>query len=153
MKRLAILLVFSVLLAACAAPAPPTGGTAESRGDAQAGPPPASETATSSVVARLLAQARQAERVGDLSATEANLERALRIEPRNARLWHYMARLRMAQKAYPEAASLAAKSNSLAQGNRALHHDNWRLISQALTLQGDSEAAAAAAARAAAFKE
>lgn len=152
MKRLAVLLVSSVLLAACAAPAPPTGPAAEPRGDAQAGPA-ASETATSSVVARLLAQARQAERVGDLSATEANLERALRIEPRNARLWHYMARLRMAQKAYPEAASLAAKANSLAQGNRTLQHDNWRLISQALTLQGDSEAAAAAAARAAAFKE
>ena len=152
MKRLAILLMSSVLLAACAAPAPPSGGTAGPRGGGQAGPA-ASEPVTSSVVARLLVQARQAERVGDLSATEANLERALRIEPRNARLWHYMARLRMAQKAYPEAASLAAKSNSLAQGNRALHHDNWRLISQALTLQGDSEAAAAAAARAAAFKE
>lgn len=152
MTRLAAMLLTSALLAACAAPTPGSWPETEAPGRESPGSSPAGATATSGVVTRLLAQARRAEAVGDLSGTEANLERALRIEPRNPRLWHYMARLRVAQKAYGEAASLAAKSNSLARGDRHLLHDNWRLISQALTLQGDTAGAQAAAARASEFR-
>lgn len=142
-----------MLLAACAAPGPQPGAGDPGEGpghDSREAPPAAT---SDGVVDRLLVRARRAEQVGDLSGAEAALERAVRIAPRDAKLWYYMARLRMAQKAYPQAASMAAKSNSLAHGNRSLQHDNWHLISQALTLQGDAEGAAAASARAAALKD
>ena len=96
---------------------------------------------TSKAALALLAKARQAANEGQLSVAEAQLERALRIEPQNAVLWHYMAKLRLHQGQISQAAGLAAKSNSLDQGDPQLQADNWRIIAHARYQKGDKAGA------------
>lgn len=95
------------------------------------------DSRTSKTVLALLDNARSAAKAGQLHTAESQLERALRIEPRNAVLWHYMAKLRLHQDRITEAAGLAAKSNSLAGHDRKLQADNWRIIAHARHQQGD----------------
>jgi len=99
---------------------------------------------TSKAALALLARARSAAKSGELDVAEAQLERALRIEPRNAVLWHYMAKLRLYQGRLGEAAGLAAKSNSLARSDPRLQANNWRIIAHARYQQGDLAGAQAA---------
>lgn len=79
----------------------------------------------------LLAQADRQRAAGNLESAAASLERALRIEPRNAWLWHHLAKVRLDQGKYDLAANLAAKSNSLAAGDQELIEKNRALIRQA----------------------
>jgi len=88
-------------------------------------------------VVALLANSEQQQKAGDTSAAVGTVERALRIEPRNAHLWNRLARLRFEQKRYTMASDLAAKSNSLAAGDSALKRQNWSLIAKARRIQGD----------------
>lgn len=99
------------------------------------------QAGTSKAVLALLAKARQSAMEGQLGRSEAFLERALRIEPRNPVLWHYMAKLRLNQGRLDEASGLAAKSNSLDRNNKTLQADNWRIIAHARHQQGDIEGA------------
>ncbi|MGW8183786.1 MAG: tetratricopeptide repeat protein, partial [Burkholderiales bacterium] len=69
---------------------------------------------------------------------------ALRLEPRNPRLWQELARVRLKQGEYAQAESLAARSNSWAGGDRQLRAENWRLIAQAREARGDAAGARAA---------
>lgn len=78
---------------------------------------------------------------GRLANAAAALERALRIEPRNPRLWQELARVRLKQGQYPQAESIAARSNSWAGSDNALRGENWRLIAQARDARGDAEGA------------
>ena len=103
---------------------------------------------TSKAALALLTKARQAANEGQLSVAEAQLERALRIEPQNAVLWHYMAKLRLHQGQLSQAAGLAAKSNSLDQGDLQLQADNWRIIAHARYQKGDKSGAQEAQRRA-----
>jgi len=103
---------------------------------------------TSKAALALLAKAREAVNEGRLSVAEAQLERALRIEPQNAVLWHYMAKLRLHEGQLSQAAGLAAKSNSLDQNNTQLQADNWRIIAHARYQEGDKPGAEAAQRRA-----
>jgi tetratricopeptide (TPR) repeat protein len=64
------------------------------------------------------------------------LEQALRIEPRNAWLWHELAKVRVQQQRYHQAVQLAAKSNALSRDQR-LHAANWLLIADAHESAGD----------------
>lgn len=105
------------------------------------------QAGTSKAVLALLAKARQSAMDGQLGRSEAFLERALRIEPRNPVLWHYMAKLRLNQGRLKQAAGLAAKSNSLDRNNKTLQADNWRIIAHARHQQGDVEGAKQAQAR------
>ena len=68
---------------------------------------------------------------GRLSNAAASLERALRIEPRNPRLWQELARVRLQQGDYAQAESTAARSNSWAGNDSALRAENQRIIEQA----------------------
>jgi Tfp pilus assembly protein PilF len=81
---------------------------------------------------------------GRPSNAAASLERALRIEPRNPRLWQELARVRLKQGQYAQAESVAARSNSWAGTDSALRADNWRLIAEAREARGDAEGARAA---------
>jgi tetratricopeptide (TPR) repeat protein len=75
---------------------------------------------------------------GDLDGASASLERALRIAPEDAVLWHDLAEVRMAQQQHDRVVQLAAKSNALASpGDAALRSANWRLIAKARRAQGD----------------
>jgi hypothetical protein len=95
-------------------------------------------------VRSLLATAEAQTSRGNLSGAGATLERALRIEPRNAHLWNRLAHLRMTQKRHGEAAELAQKSNALAGADRDLQRDNWQLIAAARGAVGDLAGARAA---------
>lgn len=87
-------------------------------------------TSTSRTVLALLDQASKQEQMGSPEKAAATLERALRIEPKNARLWHRLAVIRFEQGQYSLAESLAAKSSTLAQGDWHLKEKNSELIQQ-----------------------
>jgi predicted Zn-dependent protease len=81
---------------------------------------------------------------GRLANAAASLERALRIEPRNPRLWQELARVRLQQGQYVQAESVAARSSSWAGSDSSLRAENWRLIAQAREARGDTDGARAA---------
>ena len=106
------------------------------------GPAPAPAARTENVaIAGLMDTARADAAAGRLANAAATLERALRIEPRNPRLWHELARVRLKQGQYAQAESVAARSNSWAGSDNALRAENWRLIAEARTARGDAEGA------------
>jgi tetratricopeptide (TPR) repeat protein len=116
------------------------------------GPPPPSPLPSSApghvespAIASLMDSARADNAAGRLANAAASLERALRIEPRNPRLWQELSRVRLSQRDYVQAESCAARSNSWAgSDDGALRADNWRLIAQAREARGDADGAKAA---------
>jgi tetratricopeptide repeat protein len=127
-----------------AAPAVPDSGTAPLP-DSVPGPVAALPAVpANSAVASLVTSARADAAAGRLTNAAASLERALRIEPRNPRLWQELARVRLKQGDYVQAESTAARSNSWAGGDSRLRSENWRLIAQAREARGDAAGARAA---------
>lgn len=136
-----IYIVFIFVLAGCAAPTTqPTVALPGEDPDKTVMP----DRGTSNAVISLLEKARDATREGDYQRAEVLLERTVRIEPRNASLWHYLAKLRLHQTRYNEAIGLAQKSNNLAHTNNHLKADNWRIIAHARSQLGDMAGAQAA---------
>ncbi len=95
-------------------------------------------------VAGLVELARADAASGRLSNSAASLERALRIEPRNPRLWQALARVRLQQGEYAQAEGAAARSSSWAGSDGTLRAENWRLIAHAREARGDAVGARAA---------
>jgi Flp pilus assembly protein TadD len=98
--------------------------------------PQVSSKSTSGTVLALLSQAKEQEKSGNPEKAAAVLERALRIEPKNAQLWYRLALLRLQQGQLDLARSLAAKSIALAQGDEDLKVKNRTIIEQVDLLQG-----------------
>ncbi|MGH8476238.1 MAG: tetratricopeptide repeat protein [Methylococcales bacterium] len=92
-------------------------------------------------VIALLDAAETERQSGQLDAAAATLERAIRIQPRSARLWHQMALVRLEQEKPRLALDLARKSDTLASGDPALKRKNARIIEEAKRLLGDLEGA------------
>lgn len=162
-------LSLALLLAACStAPRrePPAPVSTPGGGGAPSGPPPAgmevrpyqppapppgstARPVPNRAVAVLQRRAEDQQRQGDLVGAAASLERALRIAPRDAVLWHQLAKVRESQGRYGQAADLAAKSNNLAAGlDQDLVRENWLLIARVRRAAGDLAGARAAEARA-----
>ncbi len=93
-----------------------------------------SEQDTRRATSSLLAKVEIQEGAQNWERAAALLERALRIEPRDAQLWHRLAQIRLQQGQYHLAASLAQKSNALAGDNVQLKEKNTRLVKQARAL-------------------
>jgi Tfp pilus assembly protein PilF len=106
-------------------------------------PPPAAHV-ENAAVASLMDGAHADAAAGRLANAAASLERALRIEPRNPRLWQELARLRLAQGEYIQAEGAAARSNGWAGADMALRAENWRLIAKSREARGDATGARAA---------
>lgn len=119
-----LLLIVAVFLAGCATGPSP---------DLPAEPPPRSESVA---VAGLMEGARNDVAAGRLANAAASLERALRIEPRNPRLWQELAKVRLKQGQYAQVESLTARSNSWAGSDNALREENQRLVEQAREAAG-----------------
>ena len=102
-------------------------------------------------VVALLDSADRYVKAGQLDQAGASLERALRIEPRNAGIWHDLAQIRLHQGQYQQVESLASKSNNLASGNNALQARNWKLIAAARKAAGNPSGAQQAEAQASQF--
>ena len=124
-----LLLLLVALLAGCAAVQP------------SAPPAPPQENVA---IAGLMDTARADAAAGRLASSAASLERALRIEPRNPRLWRELAAVRMQQGEYAQAESLAARSNAWAGSDAQLRAENWRLIARSRDARGDADGARAA---------
>ncbi len=109
-------------------------------------PPPVSVLAKPAVI-NLARAADQASAEGRYATAASSLERALRIEPHNASLWHKLARVRYQQAQYDQAVQLASKANTLTRQS-LLRTANWQLIADAYDRLGDEGKARAARAQA-----
>jgi predicted Zn-dependent protease len=157
----------AVLVAACAgaprAPAPveeraaastpaavPHGAPAEPEPvfeeirEAPSGPQASDEAALEPALVALLDESERKRRAGQDEAAAATVERALRISPGNATLWHRLAEIRLDQGRLSQAEALAQKSMSLSDGDQRLQAGNWRLIARARAGLGDAAGARAA---------
>lgn len=100
-------------------------------------------------VLALLDSAHQQSSQGQYATAVSKLERAVRIAPRDAKVWHELAALRYEQRKFELAISLAKKSNLLSAGNAALQRTNWFLIANCYDALGMPELAQKARANAA----
>jgi tetratricopeptide (TPR) repeat protein len=110
-------------------------------------PAPAPEPQGNQAVVTLLDSAANHVVNNELDQAAASLERALRIEPRNATIWHDLGQVRLHQRSYDQAEAMFEKSNSLAS-DKALQARNWRMIAAARRASGDAGGADAAEAQA-----
>lgn len=99
------------------------------------------EPTTSAAVMSLIKKARTDAINGNIDKAMLRLERAVRIEPNNATVWHYMAKLYLQQENFKQASGYASKSISLANANQNLVIDNWRVIAHAKYRMGDTAGA------------
>ncbi len=140
MQRLFLSVLFSlaVLAAGCAAlPLAPAPTTPEEK-------VASTPVSASGAVVALADSARADAAAGNYTGASAALERALRIEPRNPRLWHELAQLKLKQGDASQAANMAARSNSWAGADKVLRAANWRIIGEAKRALGDETGANAA---------
>ena len=95
----------------------------------------------SSVARKLLIASETQSREGDWDGAANSLERALRLESRNALLWSRLAGVRYQQKDWQQAVQLAAKSNTLSAKNNDLRRQNWNMMANSYDALGDAESA------------
>ena len=136
------LFIALLMLAGCAAPEQKPEPTPDA--SPPVAPAPAPQQKETTAVAGLMESARSETAAGNLASAAASLERALRIEPRNPRLWQELARVRLKQGQHAQAESVAARSNSWAGEDRSLRAENWRIIAESRRARGDAEGAKAA---------
>ena len=98
-------------------------------------------TQPSPVVKRLIASSQRQQRIRDWDGASDSIERALRIEPRNAYLWANLAEIKCQQGAWQECIQLAAKSNTLSGNAVQLRRSNWHLMANAHRALGNTAAA------------
>ena len=89
------------------------------------------------VIIALLKDADKFSGQGQSAKAGATIERALRIEPRNALLWHRLSVVRLQQQQWQQAIVMARKSIALAGSNSSLKSKNWGLIAKAYDKLGD----------------
>lgn len=143
-RRMKRWLLPALLLTGCATapgPAPAPVEPAPASVPAQAPAPQASAPQENVAIAGLMESARADAAAGRLPNAAASLERALRIEPRNPRLWQELARVRLQQGDYSQAEGLALRSNAWGGADNPLRAENWRLIAQARQARGDADGA------------
>ncbi len=107
--------------------------------------------ALSPVVGALVSAANQNSKAGDLDSAAASIERAIRIEPRNATLFYKLALLRLQQSKPRLAEDLAKKSALLASTDNTLKKHCWLLIAHSREIQQDFAGAKEARAKADSF--
>lgn len=129
-------------------PAPQAEPRPEPRPPASQPPKTHAAPASPPAVLALLQEAEADANGGKLDTAAATLERGIRIQPRNAQLWHKLAELRLKQSQPGLAEDLAKKSNLLAKGDAALIRKNWAIIAEARRQKGDAEGATEADAKA-----
>jgi hypothetical protein len=77
----------------------------------------------------------------------AQLERAIRIQPKNPELWHVLAEVRLRERQPGLAEDLAKKSNAMAKDQVELIQSNWIIIAEARRQKGDIQGASEAVAK------
>lgn len=110
-----------------------------------------SSASLSPAVGALVSAANQNTQAGNLESAVSSIERAIRIEPRNATLFYKLAVLRLKQSKPRLAEDLAKKSALLASSDTTLKKHSWLLIANAREMQKDFRGAKEARAKAARF--
>jgi tetratricopeptide (TPR) repeat protein len=105
----------------------------------------------SPAVNALASAANQNSQSGNIEAATATIERAIRIEPRNATLYYKLALLRLKQSKPRLAEDLAKKAALLASTDTQLKKHSWLLVARAREMQGDLKGGKAARAKAGQF--
>jgi len=124
--------------------APQEPGSVDESGEEAVPVPLRPPVSSGGAVVALLDQAENYHRAGDIDNEAATIERALRIDPKNADLWSRLATVRLAQGRAEQAEQMALKSNALVGADRALQARNWRLVARARWAVNDSAGARAA---------
>lgn len=88
---------------------------------------------------------------GNVEAATASIERAIRIEPRNATLYYKLALLKLKQSKPGLAEDLAKKAALLASDDAQLKKHSWLLVARAREMQGDMKGGKEARAKAGKF--
>lgn len=89
----------------------------------------------------LVRQAERQRQSSDYAGAAATLERALRLQSREAYLWNRLAHVRLEQGLATQASNLAARANDLAGDRASLRRDNWLVIASARRRAGDLQGA------------
>lgn len=89
-------------------------------------------------VTSLLQQAEREMEAGRPDGAVVVLERAMRIEPRNAFVWAALGEGYLATDQLEQAEVVASRANSYARGNPWLEARNWFTIAQAREASGDA---------------
>jgi len=105
----------------------------------------------SPAVGSLVMAANENSRSGNQDSAVASIERAIRIEPRNATLYYKLAVLRLKQSKPRLAEDIARKAVILAVNDNALKKHSWLLIANARELQKNVAGAKKAKAEAAKY--
>ncbi len=91
----------------------------------------------SPAVGALALAANQNSKSGNIESATTTIERAIRIEPRNATLYYKLALLRLKQSKPRLAEDLAKKAALLASDDTQLKKHSWLLVARAREVQGD----------------
>ncbi len=105
----------------------------------------------SPAVSALVLAANQNSKSGNVESATTTLERAIRIEPRNATLYYKLALLKLKQSQPRLAEDLAKKAALLASNDTQLKKHSWLLIARAREVQGDLKGGKEARAKASQF--
>lgn len=92
---------------------------------------PAPATGGNSAVLVLVSTAENQTQNGDYGSAAATLERAIRISPRDGKLYYQLAQVRYLQTNYHQAEQLCRKAVSLAGGDSTLLANSRSLMAQA----------------------
>jgi tetratricopeptide (TPR) repeat protein len=156
------LLVGTGLMAGCNTPQGPRPGPAPAPGTAPSPGAPAAEVPgviaapgstaqprprPASPTLALLRQSERSAEGGDLDAAIAYVERAIRLDARDASLWLRLARLQLAADRPARAEQLAHKALALSGEQRSRQREAWLVVADAREAQGDAERAAEIRAR------
>ena len=105
----------------------------------------------SPAVSALALAATQNSKSGNIESATTTIERAIRIEPRNATLYYKLALLKLKQSKPRLAEDLAKKAALLASNDAQLKKHSWLLVARAREMQGDLEGGKEARAKAGKF--
>jgi len=95
---------------------------------------------TSPAVEALMVRAYADAKLGRTDAAMGKLERALRIEPQNPKLWYQLAELHYKSGDYQQAITMAKKAINFSSNDQQMTDKNWRLISKVAKDSGNSRA-------------
>ena len=140
-KLLSLCLLSALLFQGCAVsppprqpvyyPPPPPAVKKQPIPDVQPIKPPAPKQ-PNAIAVSFSRQATEQNNQGRADLAVATLERGLRAAPKDAMLWSQLAELKLEQKEYQQARSLAAKSNSLAGTDTTIVQKNHWIIEESL---------------------
>ncbi|MCK5902064.1 MAG: tetratricopeptide repeat protein [Cocleimonas sp.] len=92
---------------------------------------------SSPAVQALLVQAYADAKLGRRDAAMSKLERGLRIEPQNPKLWYQLAELHYAAGDYQQAITMAKKAINFSENDAQMKGKNWDFISKVAKRSGD----------------